>query len=67
MVDVLLDKVKNFPWEEKVKVPKKAELVIGGEKIDLSAWLLPTKQVGRVHQQEAIFQPLYRRGLNSKV
>ena len=26
MVDVLLDKVKDFPGEEKVKVPKKAEL-----------------------------------------
>ena len=48
-----MDKVKNFPWEEKVKVLKKAELVIGGEKIDLSAWLLPTKQVGRYGHDKA--------------
>ena len=53
MVDVLLDKVENFPGEAKVKVPKKAELVIGGEKIDPSAWLLPTKQVGRYGHNKA--------------
>ena len=53
MREIVLDQITNFP-DQRVQVPKRCELQISTKLIDVSAWLLPTKQVDQYGHNKGV-------------
>ena len=53
MRKIVLDQMQNFP-DQRVQVSKRCELQISDKLFDVSAWLLPTKQVDRYGNNKAV-------------